>query len=93
MANPNPHAARLAKKRARKHGDLPQLLRMLWRALLEAQAVLERATEDEAELKLRAVHALSQASGQYVKLLEIGELESRLAALEQAMKGNHGAHP
>jgi hypothetical protein len=87
MANPNPHAARMAKKRARKPGNLPQLLRMLWHALLEAQAVLDTATADEAELKLRAVHALSQASRQYAKLLEIGELEAQLSALEQQMQG------
>jgi hypothetical protein len=32
---------------------------------------------------LRAVHAVSQASGQYIKLLEVGELEARIQALEQ----------
>ena len=84
MANPSPHAARLAKKRARKPGQLPQLLRLLWQALLEAQAILDEAAE--AELRLRAIHAISQAAGQYAKLLEIGELEARIAALEAAEK-------
>jgi hypothetical protein len=41
---------------------------------------MERAVEDE--VRLRAIHALSQACGQYAKLLEVGELEARLAALE-----------
>jgi hypothetical protein len=53
---------------------------MLWRALLEAERVLLESDDDE--LSLKAVHAVSQASGQYLKLLEIGELEARVAALE-----------
>jgi hypothetical protein len=88
----NSHAARIAKKRSRKPGNLAQLVRILWQAVLEAQAVLEGADEDEAELKLRAVHALGQVSGQYAKLLEIDELEARLSALEQAMKGTNETH-
>jgi len=84
VANPNPHAARIAKKRARKPGDLSQVLRMLWQALLEAEEVLLES--DNAEWTLKAVHAISQSAGQYVKLLEVGELEARLAAVEQAMK-------
>ena len=35
---------------------------------------------------IEAIHAIAQASGQYAKLLEIGELESRVAALEAARK-------
>jgi hypothetical protein len=70
----------MAKKRRRKPGNLAQLVRILWQAVLEAQAVLEGADEDEADLKLRAVHALGQVSGQYAKLLEIGELEASVMA-------------
>ena len=86
MAGPI-HAARMAKKRHRKPGNLHDLLAMLWRALIEAQGVLARASDEEAELKLKAVHAISQAGGQYAKLLEIGELEARLTALEQQIRG------
>jgi hypothetical protein len=82
VANPNPFHARMAKKRARKPGDLRALQRMLWRALLEAKTVFLESDNDE--LSLKAVHALSQASGQYAKLLEIGELEARVVALEAA---------
>jgi hypothetical protein len=82
VANPNPFHARMAKKRARKPGDLRALQRMLWRALLEAERVFLESDNDE--LSLKAVHALSQASGQYAKLLEIGELEARVVALEAA---------
>ena len=69
-------------------GNLRDLLQVLWQALLEAQAVLEAAGEAEAELKLKAVHAISQCGGQYAKLLEVGELEARLAAVEQAQRGH-----
>jgi hypothetical protein len=83
MANPHPDPlrARLAKKRRRRAGGLPQLTAILWKALLEAESVLQAA--EEPALRLRAVHALSQCAGQYAKLLEIGELEARIQALEQ----------
>jgi hypothetical protein len=70
----------MAKKRARKPGDLGALKITLWRAILEAERVLLESEDDE--LSLKAVHAVSQASGQYLRLLEIGELEARVAALE-----------
>ena len=84
----NSHAARLVKRHKHKPGNLRDLLQVLWQALLEAQAVLEAAGEAEAELKLKAVHAISQCGGQYAKLLEVGELEARLAAVEQAQRGH-----
>ncbi len=86
--NSSPHHARLAKKRARKPGNLAALTRVLWRAVLEAQEIMESADSDE--LKLRAIHAISQTSSAYAKLLEIGEFESRLAAVEaELQKGAH----
>jgi len=81
----NVHAAVLVRKRKHKPGQLIDLLKMLWQALLEAEAVLETASEDNPELKLKAVHAISQCGGQYAKLLEVGELEARLAAVEAAL--------
>ena len=83
----NKYAAPLVKHRKHKPGTVRDLLVVLWQALLEAQAVLEAASEDQAELKLKAVHAISQCGGQYARLLEVGELEARLAAVEQAMHG------
>jgi hypothetical protein len=74
----------MAKKRARKPGDIAAVQRLLWRALLEAEEVLNEA--EEPELKLRAIHAISQASGQYSRIIEVGELEARLTALETAQK-------
>jgi hypothetical protein len=85
MANTSQHKARLAKRRAHKPGNLADLLKILWSAIRDAEQLLYAA--EDPELRLRCVHALSQSAGQYAKLLEIGELEARLAALEQAMKG------
>lgn len=82
MANANPYKARLGKKRLAKAGTLDDVTRLLWRGLCEARGVLFRAEDDE--LKLRAIHAISQAAGQYTRLLEVGELESRVEALEAA---------
>jgi len=82
-------AYRRATKRARKPGHLADLQRVLWHAIIEAKWVLDQA--EEPELRLRAIHALSQASGQYAKLLEIGELEARIAILE-AKEAQYASH-
>jgi hypothetical protein len=87
MPNFNPLPARQAKKQRAKPGDLAALLRVVWGALLEADAVLQSTSEDHPELCLKAVHAVSQCAGQYAKLLEVGELEARIAALEAAQRG------
>jgi hypothetical protein len=51
---------------------------------LHAETILEHASQEEnPELVLRAVHAISQTAGQYAKLLQIGEIESRLRAVEE----------
>ncbi len=82
MSNPNanPLKARMAKKKRQRTGDLMALQRKVWTALLHAEDCLEQA--EEPELRLKAIHALSQCAGQYAKLLEVGELEARLAELE-----------
>ena len=85
MANPNPVAARLAQRRARQPGNLADVLKVLWTALHDAEQLMYAA--DDPELRLRCIHAVSQVAGQYSKLLEIGELEARLAALEAAQRG------
>jgi hypothetical protein len=89
--NPSPHHARLAKKRTRKPGNLAALTRVLWRAVLEAQEIMDHADGDE--MKLRAIHAISQTSSSYAKLLEIGEFEARLNALEETQARRNGHVP
>jgi hypothetical protein len=83
--NLNPVKARMGRKLRGKPGDLPQVQLILWYALKRAQGILE--TTDDEEPALRAIHCLSQVAGQYVKLLEVGEFEARLSALEQAKEG------
>ena len=82
MANANPHAARLAQRRAHKPGNLTDLLKVLWTAIKDAEALLY--TAEDPEFRLRCVHALSQAAGQYARLIEVGEFEARLKVLEEA---------
>ncbi len=83
------HKARIAKKaiRIRKLGDLTDTRRELWRAIVVARGVLTNA-DNPPELTLKAVHAITQASTAYVKLIEVGELEARLAELEKAVEAN-----
>jgi len=84
MANPSPHAARLAKRRAHKPLDLDAVLRILTSAVREAERLLYEAADPD--VTLRCVHALSQACGQYAKLIAVGEYETRLARIEQWME-------
>lgn len=79
--SPNPYRARLAKKRRRKPGDVHDVLTVLWHAVLTAESVLEEA-QGQPELQLRACHCVAQTAGQYIKALEVGELEARLKVLE-----------
>lgn len=81
MANTNPFEARLAKRRQRA-GDLQAARSKLWRAILRAEKVLV-ASDNTPEVTLKAVHAIAQSIGQYVKVHETGELEARLEALER----------
>jgi hypothetical protein len=83
--NRSPYRARMGRKLRGKPGDLPQLQLILWHALKRAQGILEAAVDDD-EAALKAIHCLSQVAGQYAKLLEIGEFEARIAALEAAQQ-------
>lgn len=87
MPNPNanPTAARAAKKakRTRTLGDLTAMRRKLWQAVTTAEeAMLRAADAGDTAATLRGVHALSQASTAFIKIVEAGEIEPRLAELE-----------
>jgi hypothetical protein len=84
MANPSPYQGRIGRKRRRKPGDLAALTRVLWQALLEAEAIL-LAEDSEPEMRLRAANTLSQASLSYLRLIETGEYEARLRAIEEQL--------
>ena len=84
--NPDPHQARLAKaSRAAKAkpdgGDLTDLRRCLWLAVAKCTKAIKEADGMDDETR-KTVHALTQAAGVYVRLLEVVDLEARISALE-----------
>lgn len=83
MANPNadPTKARQARRRKRRGqpGTLEDARALLWRALERAGDLLE---EEDPLLSLKAIHAVSQGAAAYARIVEVGEIEARLAALE-----------
>lgn len=82
MANPDPAPARIGKRRKRRGqpGTLDDARALLWRALTRAGELLE---EDDPALSLKAIHAVSQGAAAYARIVEVGELEARLRALER----------
>lgn len=104
MSNANPTKARQAKKARRKGkpGTLEDARRLMWRALTRADELLDTESEDpetgevrpDNALALKAIHAISQGASAYAKIVEAGELEARIKALEDAAEGNpEGAGP
>ena len=71
----------MARKRCGKPGDLVQLRAVLWRTILEVEALLN-ARPPATEVVMKSAHALAQLAGAYTKLTETTELEARIAALE-----------
>lgn len=77
----------MKRKSQRKPGDLQDLRRKLWGAILHAEEILESSVAgEEDDKRLKSIHALSQCCGQYARLLEVGEFEARLRALEVQMQ-------
>lgn len=90
VANRNPVDARLRRRRRSKPGNLKSLVRAVWCTLRDAELSLVEATT-VAE-RCSAVHAMASIAGVYVKLIQVGEYEARLARLEQFMEVSaHGA--
>jgi hypothetical protein len=78
------NAANVPPRRPHKAGDLRSLRARLWWALLQAEFVI--ATAEDHPMRLRGIHALSQIAMSYVKVHELVDLESRVMALEQALR-------
>jgi hypothetical protein len=90
VGNPSPHAAREAKARKRLDttdpGDFQRLKAKLWALIcLVEETIAETGTVTAKNV--RTVYALTQVASVYTKIHEIGELESRVAALEATTKG------
>jgi hypothetical protein len=83
--NANPAKARLAKKAKSKQPSIKEASLIVWRALEAAQVILG---ESDPTLKLKACHCVFQGAQAFAKLHEVGELEARLLALEQALPGS-----
>jgi hypothetical protein len=73
------------RRRRRKGGDLAALQHKVWGAICDAEEL--RTDGPTVEIQLKAIHALSQAAMVFLKVHEVGELEQRLTALEQALGG------
>lgn len=86
MANPNPTKARTANKRKAqaKLGDVESLRGILWRVLdrIDGATASDTPNQPIDADTLAAIRLLPQVAGVYLKSVEVGELESRLAALE-----------
>jgi len=82
LARPATRPSTVSRKRRAPPGSLEDLRRELWHAVLTASELLDG--DDEAT-RLKAVHAMTQAAGQYRALYETMELQERVAALEQRL--------
>ena len=71
----------MARKRRTKAGDLGELRRVLWRTIIEVEALLD-ARPPSSELVLKSAHALAQLAGAYRAVTETADLEARIVALE-----------
>lgn len=80
-------ACRLPKRprKSQKPGDLDAVRLKLWRAIEYAEWGLLRSAASEDMNSMRSfIHCLSQASGQFSKVLEVSELQDRIEQLEQS---------
>lgn len=66
-------------KRRRKPGDLSSLRRSIWAGLLTAE---ELCDNENPEIQLRALNAISQLAGAYLRTIEQADFEQRITALE-----------
>jgi hypothetical protein len=85
MPNPDPWKARQGKRQRGRPLELAEVLAILSDAIRKTEALLDG--EEDRDFILRCTHAISQACGQYSRLMADGELEARLAVLEAAVRG------
>ena len=92
--NTKPENVRSEKKkrrRIRKMGDITDARRKLWQAITSEEEVLLDDQSDTLTV-LKAVHAITSASTAYAKLVEIGEFEKRLEAVEKLLEKRQNGH-
>jgi hypothetical protein len=73
----------------RRSGNLSALKLEVWSGIRAASAIIADPRA-EADLKLKAASTLATAGAVYLRLLEGGELASRIEALEQLVHRRNG---
>ena len=82
---PGPTGSQKKKlKRVRKAGDLEKLKKKVWQTISSAEEILLDPDSDSAT-RLRAIHALVQASTAYTRLIDFTEHADRIAAYEKGL--------
>jgi len=88
--NPNPRAARRARKTKAQQrlGDIEALRERLWTALIRIDRHVAAHTDGDSisDEGFAALRLMPQIAGCFLKACEVGELESRLKALEEQSK-------
>lgn len=79
-------------RRWRKTGDLDDLRMRVWRAVRAAEQVMYDPKSTRAEV-LKAVYAVSNVSGQYLKVLEADEVLERIERLEAWKRSTNSNNP
>ena len=79
--NKQPAAKKKGPKRPRKVGNLEQLKKKVWQTISTAEEIVVDPDVDHAT-RLRAIHALVQATGAFTRLVEFTEQSERVAKLE-----------
>lgn len=72
------------RPRRGKPGTLHDVKRQVWHAIMTASDLLDA---DDPLVRLKAVHAVGQASGVFKSVYETADLEARLEALERRVGG------
>lgn len=78
---PAPNAPK-STRRGTRPGSIRQLRLRLWWAVDEATRLLD---EPEADMKLKAIHAMSTAAGVYGRLTELHTVEAELAVMQREL--------
>ena len=81
--NKNPIEARKARRKKAKKGTLEDVGRKVYAALERCEMLLE---DMDPTIQLKAAHGVFQGASAYAKVLEVGELEARINALESKEK-------
>jgi hypothetical protein len=81
----------MSRKRRIRAGNLTDLQHVLWRTVIEVEALLDTRPPSN-DLVLRASHALAQLANAYKSVTEMASIEERLSALERATAADRNGH-